>query len=126
MFSVTVRDHILVAHSLGDEVFGPARNLHGATYVIDAEFKRPQLDEHSTVIDIGAASGILAEVASRLSYRNLDEMEEFRSQTTTAEFLAKYLFDEIRKRARSVFKGALKVTIHESPVAWASYEGKVR
>jgi 6-pyruvoyltetrahydropterin/6-carboxytetrahydropterin synthase len=126
MFSVTVRDHILVAHSLGDEVFGPARNLHGATYVIDAEFRSPQLDEHSTVIDIGAASRILGEAASHLNYRNLDDMEEFQSQTTTAEFLAKYLFDEIGKRARSSFKGFLKVTIHESPVAWASYEGEVR
>lgn len=126
MFSVTVRDHILIAHSLKDEVFGPAKNLHGATYIIDAEFKSLQLDKHSTVIDIGVASGILAEVTSRLNYRNLDEMEEFQSHTTTAEFLAKYLYDEIRERVKSFFRGYLKVTIHESPIAWASYEGKVR
>jgi len=125
MFTVSVRDHIFVAHSLKDEVFGPAQNLHGATYVVDAEFKSPKLDRHNMVIDIGLASRILNEVASHLTYRNLDEMEEFQSQETTTEFLAKVIFDEIRKGVRSFFKGSVKVTLHESHIAWASYEGEI-
>jgi len=129
MYSVTVRDHVMIAHSLKGEVFGPAQNLHGATYVIDAEFKRQELDENNIVIDIGLATRILHEVASQFNYRNLDELEKFQSQITTTEFLAKTIHDEISKRLtenlESPFKGTLKITLNESHVASASYEGAV-
>lgn len=131
MYSVTVRDHIMIAHSLKGKVFGPAQNLHGATYVVDVKFKREELDENNIVIDIGLASRILHEVASEFNYRNLDELERFQSQITTTEFLAKTIHDEISKRLAespgedtgSSFKGTLKVTLNESHVASAAYEG---
>lgn len=126
MYSVTVRDHIFIAHSLKKEFFGPAQNLHGTTYIIDAEFKRKKLDEHNVVIDIGQASQILKEVLSKLNFQNLDEMEEFKSVTTTTEYLAKYIHQQISKKVQPYFKGGLKVTLHESPVAWGSYEEEIQ
>ncbi len=125
MYIVTVRDHVMIAHSLQGEIFGPAQNLHGATYVIDAEFRRPDLDEHNVVIDIGLASRILAETAAKLSYRNLDEMEAFHGEITTTEYLAKYIHDRIREQVESFFKGTLKVTLNESHIASAGYEGNI-
>ena len=125
MYSVTVRDHAMIAHSLQGEMFGSAQNLHGATYVIDAEFRRPDLDEHNVVIDMGLASSILAEAAAQLSYRNLDDMEAFHGEITTTEFLAKYIHDRIREQVEAFFKGTLKVTLNESHIASAGYEGNI-
>ncbi|RJP75311.1 MAG: 6-carboxytetrahydropterin synthase [Candidatus Zixiibacteriota bacterium] len=125
MFSVTVRDHILVAHSLRGAMFGPAQALHGATYVIEAEFRRPDLDASNVVMDMGRAAAALREAASRLNYRNLDEAGEFRGEITTTEFLARYLHGEISRQVEGEFHGGLKVTLRESPDAWAAYEAEV-
>jgi 6-pyruvoyltetrahydropterin/6-carboxytetrahydropterin synthase len=125
MYSLSVRDYIFIAHSLREDVFGPAQALHGTTYTVDAEFRKERLDEHNVVIDIGLATRILKEVLSQLNYKNLDEMKEFRSKTTTTEFLAKHIHDRIRIQIASFFKGSLKITLHESPVAWGSYESQV-
>ena len=125
MYSVTVRDHILIAHSLSGDVFGPAQNLHGATYIVDAEFIAERLNASSVVIDIGLASRILSEVCGELNYQNLDDVEQFKGKTTTAEFLAAYIHGEIRQRVKDHFRGRLEVTLSESHLAKASYEGRV-
>lgn len=122
MYRVNVRDHMLIAHSLKSEIFGPASKLHGATYVIDAEFRTNSLDDNNVVIDIGLASRILKEVIAQFNYKNLDELREFQNQLTTTEFLAGYIHQQIKNRVSSFFKGTLKITLHESPNAWASYE----
>jgi 6-pyruvoyl-tetrahydropterin synthase len=129
VFSVTVRDHMMIAHSLSGEVFGPAQRLHGATYVVDATFRRPELDEHSLVVDIGLASRLLGEVLGDLTYRNLDDEPGLAGVTTTSEALARFVADRL---AEAIGDGALGesgrhvtglvVTLHESPAAWASYE----
>ena len=116
---------MLVAHSLKGDVFGKAQNLHGATYLVDAEFRCSELDENNRVIDIGMASRILKEVISQLDYQNLDELEQFASQTTTVEFLARYIYNEVASQIGSFFRGGLKITLHESHVAWGSYESEV-
>jgi 6-pyruvoyl-tetrahydropterin synthase len=125
MFSLTVRDHFMIAHSLRGEVFGPARSLHGATYIVDAEFRRPALDPDNLVIDIGLALRILGEVLSGLNYKNLDEVEAFAARPTTTEFLARHIHGQIAGRVASFFEGGLKVTLHESHIAWAGYEADV-
>jgi len=125
MYSVTVRDHILIAHSLTGDVFGPAQNLHGATYIVDAEFIAERLNESNVVIDIGLASKILSEVCGELNYKNLDEVEQFKGKTTTTEFLAAYIHGEIHRSVKVHFQGQLKITLSESHVAKASYKGKV-
>ena len=122
---MSVRDHILIAHSLSSKTFGPAQKLHGATYIIDLEFARKELDGDNIVIDIGLASRILSEVSSELNYRNLDEMKQFKYEITTTEFLARYIHEKIRIRIESIFRGFMKVTLHESHLAWASYETEV-
>ena len=129
MFSVTVRDHMMVAHSLTGEVFGPAQRLHGATYVVDATFAAPALDRDGIVVDLGRAGELLHEVVGRLTYRNLDEEPDLAGRNTTTEVLARVVADRI---ADAVHAGALgesaqrpaslRVTLQESPVAWASYE----
>jgi 6-pyruvoyltetrahydropterin/6-carboxytetrahydropterin synthase len=130
MYSVTVRDHMLIAHSLRGEVFGPAQRLHGATYVVDVEFQRPDLDPNGIVVDIGRAGGVLHTVLMGLSYRNLDDDSSFEGRNTTTEFLARVVFermaeairrDELGASGRAV--AALRVTLHESHVASAAYEG---
>ena len=130
MFSVSVRDHLMVAHSFRGEVFGPAQNLHGATYVVDVEFRRTELDADGIVVDIGRASQILHVVLSELNFRNLDEEQSFVGRNTTTEFLAFVIFDRIASEiaAGSLGPGArglaaMRVTLHESHVAWAAYEG---
>jgi 6-pyruvoyl-tetrahydropterin synthase len=129
MFSVTIRDHIMIAHSLSGEVFGPAQRLHGATYVVDATFRRADLDEDGIVVDIGRASEVLRAVLSELGYRNLDDEVEFADMNTTTEALARVVADRLADRARAGALGdggreldGLLVTLHESHVAWASYE----
>lgn len=129
MYSVTVRDHMMIAHSLRGEVFGPAQRLHGATYVVDATFRRADVDADGIVVDIGRAAEALRAVVGELSYRNLDEEADFTGTNTTTEALAKVVADRLAERARAGDLGAgareidgLVVTLRESHVAWASYE----
>jgi 6-pyruvoyl-tetrahydropterin synthase len=129
VFSVTVRDHMMVAHSFRGDVFGPAQRLHGATYVVDATFRRPTLDADHIVVDIGRAAELLHAVLAELTYRNLDEMPDFLGVNTSTEMLAKVVADRL---ATQVLDGALgdggrelaaiAVTLHESHVASAGYE----
>ncbi|GAA4734096.1 6-pyruvoyl trahydropterin synthase family protein [Phytohabitans rumicis] len=129
MFSITVRDHIMVAHSFRGEVFGPAQRLHGATFVVDATFRRPELDADNIVVDIGKASAELGGVLAELNYRNLDDEPEFAGVNTSTEALAKVIADRLADRvhAGDLGEGArgltgITVTLHESHIAWASYE----
>jgi 6-pyruvoyl-tetrahydropterin synthase len=129
MFEVTVRDHMMIAHSFRGEVFGPARRLHGATYVVDAAFAREGLDEDGIVLDIGRAGEALHAVLAELTYRNLDDEEAFAGTNTTTEVLAREIADRLAARLRSGELGVahddlarIRVTLHESPVARASYE----
>jgi 6-pyruvoyl-tetrahydropterin synthase len=133
MYTVCVRDHFMIAHSFRGEVFGPAQRLHGATYVVDVEFRRPALDADGIVVDIGKAGDTLKAVLGALNVQNLDENLAFKGHNTTTEFLAKTIFDRM---VQAVARGELgpnasgiesaRVTLHESHVAWASYEGPVR
>jgi 6-pyruvoyl-tetrahydropterin synthase len=129
MFEVTVRDHMMVAHSLRGEVFGPAGRMHGATYVVDAAFAREGLDADGIVLDIGRATEALHAVLADLTYRNLDDEEAFAGVNTTTEVLAREIADRLATRVRDGGLGVtpdelarIRVTLHESPVAWASYE----
>jgi 6-pyruvoyl-tetrahydropterin synthase len=119
MFSVTVRDHMMIAHSLTGDVFGPAQRLHGATYVVDATFRRASLDADGIVVDIGRAADALRAVVGELGYRNLDEELDF---NTTTEALARLVADRLAERMGGLGLDGLTVTLHESHVAWASYE----
>lgn len=129
MFAVEVRDHIMIAHSFRGAVFGPAQALHGATFVVDLAFYRPELDENGIVVDIGLAHEALKAILGPLNYRNLDEVPEFRGRNTTTEFMCRHIFDQMAAAigrgdlgddARAVTR--LKVTLHESHVARAWYE----
>ena len=129
MFSVTIRDHFMIAHTLRGEVFGPAQRLHGATYVVDATFRRATLDADDIVVDIGRAAEGLRAVLGELGYRNLNDELEFAGMNTTTEALARVIADRLADRARAGALGdggreldGLVVTLHESHVAWASYE----
>jgi 6-pyruvoyl-tetrahydropterin synthase len=124
VFSVTVRDHIMIAHSFRGEVFGPAQRLHGATFVVDATFRRATLDADGIVIDIGLATEALRAVLGELNYRNLDDEPDLAGMNTTTEELARVIADRLadRVRADGVELDGLVVTLHESHVAWASYE----
>lgn len=125
MFTVAVKDHIMIAHSFRGEVFGPAQKLHGATFVITTEYKREELDEDGIVIDIGKAHEVLATVLEPLKFRNLDEIAEFEGENTTTEFLAKHIHSQISARVKSFFAGGLRVVLEESHVAWGSYEAAI-
>jgi 6-pyruvoyl-tetrahydropterin synthase len=132
MFAVEVRDHMMIAHSLPREVFGPAQKMHGATFVVDAAFMTEDLDENGLGVDIGLATDELKAVVAPLNYQNLDELEIFRGKVTTTEVLAKHVFDALagRIRAGALGEGSvrikrLKVTLHESHVARAWYEAEV-
>lgn len=130
MYTVCVRDHFMIAHSFaGEDVFGPATRLHGATYVVDVELRRGELDEHGIVADIGRATGTLKRVLAELDYRNLDEVPELAGSNTTTEFLARWVFDrlaaaiargDVGEAAKSI--ESVRVCLHESHVAWAAYE----
>lgn len=121
MFTLTVRDHAMVAHSLPDAFFGPAQGLHGATYVVEATWERPDLDEHGVVVDIGAANEALAAVLGRISYRNLDDLDEFAGQLSTTEVLARWVAERLTEHIDPEPFTALVVTLREHPDAWASY-----
>lgn len=133
MYAVNVRDHFMIAHSFNGPVFGPAQRLHGATYVVDLELRRRALDADGIVVDIGRATEVLREELARLNFRNLDELPEFVGRNTSTEFLARVLFDRIAARAAAGDLGPharpgpdglaqMRVTLHESHVAWAAYE----
>jgi 6-pyruvoyl-tetrahydropterin synthase len=129
VFSVTVRDHVMIAHSFRGEVFGPAQRLHGATYVVDATFRRPELDADDLVVDIGAATAELGAVLGALNYRNLDDEPAFAGRNTSTELLARAVADRLAERVRAGALGesargltGITVTLHESHVAWATYE----
>ncbi|MGH3879789.1 MAG: 6-pyruvoyl trahydropterin synthase family protein [Actinophytocola sp.] len=128
MYSLTVRDHVMVAHSFNGEVFGPAQRLHGATFIVDATFHRPELDADNIVVDIGLATRELQAILGDLNYRNLDEVPEFAGINTSTEFLAKTVADRLAERihAGKLGEGAkglseLSVMLRESHVAWATY-----
>lgn len=132
MYTVCVRDHMMIAHSFSGDVFGPAQRLHGATFVVDVEFRRPELDEHGIVVDIGLAGTVLHELLAAMNYRNLDAEQEFSGKNTTTEFLARTVFERLAQAIRAGRLGAsakavtaLRVTLHESHVAWASYEAEL-
>jgi 6-pyruvoyl-tetrahydropterin synthase len=132
MFSVTVRDHFMIAHSFTGDVFGPARRLHGATYVVDVEFRRRSLDRDGIVVDIGRAGETLRRVLGDLNFRNLDEEQAFKGHNTTTEFLARVIFDRIAAAVRGGDLGdearaieGVRVTLHESHVASAAYDGQL-
>jgi len=129
MFSVTVRDHMMIAHSFHGEVFGPAQRLHGATYIVDATFRRTALDADNIVVDIGRAAEELHAVVGELSYRNLDDEAAFAGMNTSNEALAQVIADRLAERVRAGALGdaarglaGIAVTLGESHVAWASYE----
>ena len=129
MFSLEVRDHVMIAHSLAGEAFGPAQQLHGATYVIDLAFMRPALDENDIVVDIGLASEALKRVLAPINYRNLDDLDDFSNRRSTTEVLAKWVYDRMAEEIAAGRLGAaakgitrLRVTLHESHVARAAFE----
>ena len=132
MFSVTVRGHMMIAHSLRGDVFGPAQRLHGATYVVDVEFRRPALDADGIVVDIGRATEAVNAILAALNYRNLDDEPSFAGTNTTTEFLARTIFDRL---AAAIGRGELgeggrlidsiRVTLHESHLASASFDGPI-
>lgn len=132
MFTVEVRDHIMIAHSFKGAVFGPAQALHGATFVVDAAFISQELDENGIVIDIGCALDVLKATLKPLNYANLDILPQFKGVNTTTEFLTKYIFDQLAAAAKANSLGrpitelhAIRVTISESHIARAWYEGKL-
>ena len=133
MYAVNVRDHFMIAHSFQGAVFGPAQRMHGATYVVDLELRREALDADGIVVDIGLATQVLREELAALNFQNLDAMPEFQGRNTTTEFLARVVFDRIAARIAAGALGPhatgpaglqqMRVTLHESHVAWAAYEG---
>ena len=129
MYELTVRDHFMIAHSFRGEIFGPAQKLHGATYVVDASFRRAELDEDDLIVDIGLASQVLSQILAEYNYHNLDEIEAFRGRNTTTEFMARVIFDRLAEAVKDGRLGpaasglsGLKVSLKESHLAWASFE----
>jgi 6-pyruvoyl-tetrahydropterin synthase len=130
VYTVCVRDHFMIAHSFRGEVFGPAQRLHGATYVVDLELRRPELDGDGIVVDIGLAATALREALAPLNYRNLDQVPDFADRNSTTEVLARHIYDRLAAAIQAGELGPsargitwLRVTLHESHVAWAAYEG---
>ena len=128
-FTVTVRDHIMIAHSFTGEMFGPAQRLHGATFVVDASFRASELDADGVVVDIGRAAEALSEITGSLTYRNLDDEPEFAGMNTTTERLCQVIADRLAERVADGRLGSadgrlssIEVTLHESHIAWATYE----
>lgn len=131
MYSLNVRDHCMIAHSFRGEAFGPAQRLHGATYVVDATFARPELDADGLVVDIGRAGAVLKAILADFNYRNLDDEPAFAGRNTTTEFLARAIFERLAAALHAGKLGAgaagvtsIAVTLHESHVAWGRYEGR--
>ena len=131
MYSIKVRENILIAHSLPGEVFGPAQNMHGATYLVDAEFFTDNLNKYNIIMDLGIVSTILKEILKIYNYQNLDDVEEFKGIITTTEFLAEDICNKILSKLKNEYIDdynslkKIKITLQESNVAWASYEKEV-
>lgn len=131
MYSITVRNNILIAHSLPGDVFGPAQNMHGATYVVDAEFFAEKVNKYNIIMDLGVVTNILGDVLKFYSYKNLDEVEDFKGKITSTEFLAKDIYDRICEKLKNNYLedfnllNKIKITLTESNVAWASFEQKI-
>lgn len=132
MYSLTVRDHIMIAHSFNGEIFGPAQKTHGATYIVDVSFERKTLDHDDLIVDIGLASEQLKALLAEFNMKNLDDVEEFKGRNTTTEFMAKVIFERLAAAIRAGLLGesgkgveSLKVTLAESHIAWASYHGDI-
>ncbi|WP_421842887.1 6-pyruvoyl trahydropterin synthase family protein [Marinobacter algicola] len=132
MFSLTVRDHMMIAHSFKGDIFGPAQGLHGATYVVDVTFEREALDRDDLIVDIGLASEVLSSVIAEFNMKNLDDIEEFANRNTTTEFMAMTMFERMAAAIRQGRLGetgkglcSMKVSLGESHIAWASYHGKL-
>jgi 6-pyruvoyltetrahydropterin/6-carboxytetrahydropterin synthase len=132
MYSVSVRGHMMIAHSFRGTVFGPAQRLHGATYVVDVEFRAPALDANGIVVDIGRATEAVHVILAELSYRNLDDDPSLAGRNTTTEFLARVVFDRVAAAIRRGDLGdsghaveRMRVTLHESHIAWAAFEGRI-
>ena len=131
MYSIKVRENILIAHSLPGEVFGPAQNMHGATYLVDVEFFTDKLNEYNIIMDLGVVMKILKETLKVYNYKNLDEVEEFKNIITSTEFLAKNIFDKILNKLKSDYPydykilKKIKISLQESNVAWATYEQQI-
>ncbi len=131
MYSITVRNNILIAHSLPGDVFGPAQNMHGATYVVDAEFFAEKVNKYNIIMDLGVVTNILADVLKFYSYKNLDEVEDFKGKITSTEFLAKDIYDRICEQLKKNYLEdysllhKIKITLTESNVAWASFEQEI-
>ena len=124
-YRVAVRDHVMIAHSLRGAVFGPAQRMHGATYEVQTEYSSPEVDDDGIVVDIGLALQVLADVLAPLRFQNLDELPQFAGANTTTEFLARWLHHAVAEAMAGRFRGELRVTLEESRVAWASYEGPI-
>lgn len=125
MYSLTFRDYWKCAHSLDGEIFGPAQIMHVITFEVDVTYITGDLDEHNLIVDFGGAQSSLQEILRPMEFKNLDELPQFQGINTTTEYLCKYLHDQISERVKSLFTGTLRVTLRESPVAWATYEGAV-
>ena len=132
MYRLNVRDHFMIAHSFNGEIFGPAQRMHGATYIVDLEMRREVLDADGLIVDIGLASQTLNKVLAEFNFENLDEIPEFKGKNTTTEFMAEIIFNRMIDQINSGNLGpsasglsSLRITLHESHVAWASYEGDV-
>jgi 6-pyruvoyltetrahydropterin/6-carboxytetrahydropterin synthase len=121
IYTVTVRDHVMVAHSLPRPVFGPAQGLHGATYVVEASFRRRDVDDDAIVLDIGLATSALTEILDRLRYRNLDDHPEFKGVLTTTEAMARWVADRLAEAPIAAGLDGIEVTLRESPDAWVTY-----
>ena len=132
MYALEVRDHIMIAHSFKGDFFGPAQRMHGATFVVDVRFYRETLNEYNVVVDIGRAHDALKAALAPINYRNLDEVEMFKGQQTTTEFLSHYIYETMADAARNGRLGPggeeickIRVTLHESHIARAFFEGPV-
>tara|TARA_B110000014_G_C19891641_1_gene461333 strand:+ start:226 stop:627 length:402 start_codon:yes stop_codon:yes gene_type:complete len=131
MYSITVRNNILIAHSLPGEVFGPAQNMHGATYVVDAEIFSENINKYNIIMDLGVVTDILSEVLKFYSYKNLDEIDEFKGIITSTEFLAKDIYNKICSKLKNNYYNdykllhKIKITLTESNIAWASFEQEI-
>ena len=128
MYSLTVQDHIMIAHSFKGEIFGPAQRVHGATFVVEWELRRPRLDQYGLIADIGLMKKALRAALDEIDYRNLDEIEALKDANTTTEFLCGLIFELLKARVakgelQSADFAAMKITLRESPVAWAAFEG---
>lgn len=122
MYFVKIRESMMIAHSLKDPFFGPAQNVHGATFVVDVTFKTKTINQHNVVIDIGLAHKVVKDILSKLDYQNFDDLDIFKGKLTTTEFIARYIYDEVSLNVKPYFEGKINVSIKENPNAWAGFD----